>query len=67
MKGGEKMVVICAWCSKDIGQDGKKPVNTVTHGICRECYILQLNDLQKTTVENVTDKITHFINNIYGR
>lgn len=33
------MKVLCSWCKTDIKEKPLKPESTVTHGICRDCFV----------------------------
>lgn len=36
--GSHGMRVVCAWCSKDMGEKDGEGVRGVSHGLCRECF-----------------------------
>ena len=36
IKGG-KVISVCAWCSKVLGEKGKDEDKRITHGVCKEC------------------------------
>jgi len=31
------MIIMCAWCNKNMGQKKPLPDKTITHGICKPC------------------------------
>lgn len=45
---------ICAWCTKDIGSFNASETGTgrISHGICADCYDLQMRDLQALDISH---------------
>ena len=36
-RSNQEMKIVCAWCSKDMGEKDSKGQEGVSHGICEEC------------------------------
>jgi hypothetical protein len=32
------MILICAWCQKEVSRDERPPVNGISHTCCQECF-----------------------------
>lgn len=47
------MKIYCAWCKKEIGD---KDGNGVSHGICKLCYIKEINKLDNELQEVANEK-----------
>lgn len=42
------MKVICSYCQRVIREeDGKKPLRQSTHGICQDCYAVELRKIEQ--------------------
>jgi len=41
------MLVICAYCGKTIGEKEPLEDKKISHGCCKECYLKELEKLEK--------------------
>ena len=41
------LTVICAWCGKSMGTKEGHGVEGVSHGICKECFDKQIEEIEK--------------------
>lgn len=33
----QEMMIVCAWCAKELGEKDGEGVKGVSHGVCEEC------------------------------
>ena len=45
------MIVICAWCDKDLGDKEPLGNNDISHGICKECAKVLKAEMEKSKKE----------------
>jgi hypothetical protein len=50
------MLVICAYCGKIIGEKEPLEDKKISHGCCEECYLKELEKLEKLKITTNTEK-----------
>jgi len=45
------VIILCAWCGKNLGEKEPLEDKSITHGICKECKKQLLADLNKKDIE----------------
>ena len=41
------LTVVCAWCGKQMGTKEGYGVEGISHGICKECFAKQMEEIEK--------------------
>ena len=45
--GSQEMKIVCAWCSKDLGEKNGGGAEGVSHGLCEECFNELIAEVEK--------------------